>query len=170
MDKYWSSGVVDLDIGLVAHINSGSKVASEGSNEAEMVGDDGSVTAELGRLRGRWAWRRRLRAYAADSFGSEVAWNEAEPPGCSPELGAAQNGGALWRPELGFRPAQAREEEGERGEKERERGIVVALNVISRGSSRPLDGKQEVALGELGSATQLLHEEIRWFCKKPPGL
>jgi hypothetical protein len=24
MDKYWSSGVVDLDIELVAHINSGS--------------------------------------------------------------------------------------------------------------------------------------------------
>jgi hypothetical protein len=23
MEKYWSSGVVDLDIGLVAHINSG---------------------------------------------------------------------------------------------------------------------------------------------------
>jgi hypothetical protein len=72
------------------------KVASEGSNKAEMVGDDGSFMAELDRLRGRRAWRRRLRASAADSFGSEVAWNEAEPPGCSPKLGAAQNGGALW--------------------------------------------------------------------------
>jgi hypothetical protein len=98
------------------------KVASEGSNEAEMVGDDGSVTAELGRLRGRRAWRRRLRASAADSFGSEVAWNEAEPPGCSPELGAAQNGGALWRPELGYRRRHARKREREEAAGKKGRG------------------------------------------------
>jgi hypothetical protein len=62
-----------------------------------------------------------------------------------------------------------RESEGEpeieeREERERRRGT----GEVSRGSSRPLDGKQEVALGELGSAMQLLHEEDKTALQKAP--
>jgi hypothetical protein len=61
-----------------------------------MVDEGGSL------LRGRQSRRQQFEAPTVDSFHGDVAGSEAELLGCSPEIGAAQNGDVRRRSELGL--------------------------------------------------------------------
>jgi hypothetical protein len=78
-----------------------------------VVGGDGTVTSELGHLRGRRARWRRFKSSPLDSFDREVAGARAELPGYSEGLGEAWNDEAARRPELGFGDLAGKKEERE---------------------------------------------------------
>jgi hypothetical protein len=90
------------------------------------------ATAELGRLRGRWARWRRFKSSPLDSFDGEVAGGGAELPGYSEGLGEAWNGEAARRPELGFAGVREEEKQRERERasqrgREQRRGVLILV-------------------------------------------
>jgi hypothetical protein len=78
-------------------LRSPARPAGQGSLE-----DGESGGGEREHLQGRWAWRQRLQAPAANSFCEGSQDDEAEHQGITEEHGAAWYGGTSRRSELGF--------------------------------------------------------------------